>query len=465
MTLLDQLRSVELFAHLSDEDLALISSTAIINTLEAGEVMFREGDEGDHAFVITEGELEILKTSGTREILLAVRRPGEMIGEMALLQAAPRSATVRVRRDARLICIPKAALDGLLATSPSAARGLFNVILKRWQSTEGRLRQNERMAQLGTLTAGLAHELNNPAAAVERSAGELAGALAEYQAAVWDLVRSPVDSSVHTAIEPLLNRVQAGVGPGPSGALEASDLETSIEDFLEDAGIDDSWRHAPGLAELGVGVDELGRLRSIAGEAFPKIVALASAALVLTSLLGEVQMGTSRLSAIVKALKSYSYLDRAPVQNVDVVAGLEDTLLILKSKLTGIEVSRQFEADMGTIEAYGSELNQVWTNLIDNAADAIVEGGRTDGRITLRGYRIDDGVTVEVEDNGPGIPPEIADRVFDSFFTTKPPGSGTGLGLDISRGIVLDLHGGDIDVISEPGKTVFRVRLPASPPR
>jgi signal transduction histidine kinase len=182
------------------------------------------------------------------------------------------------------------------------------------------------------------------------------------------------------------------------------------------------------------------------------------------ALVHQIEEGTRRMSAIVKALKSYAYLDQAPVQNIDVTAGLDDTLTLLEHKAGGIEITREYAVDLPRIEALGGELNQVWTNLIDNALYAMTDSGTTDGQLVVRTARIDSGVAVEVEDNGPGIPAEIHDRIFDSFFTTKPPGAGTGLGLDISRNIVIHHHGGNLTVDSHPGRTVFRVELPLRPP-
>ncbi len=189
-----------------------------------------------------------------------------------------------------------------------------------------------------------------------------------------------------------------------------------------------------------------------------------TAAASVAALVREVEEGAGRLSSIVHALKSYSYLDQAPVQEVDITKGIDDTLLILKRKTDGITVQRDYADDLPTIEAYGSELNQVWTNLIDNASDAIKHAEIVGGKIIIRAFPKGEGVAVEIEDNGPGIPGEIQNRVFDSFFTTKPPGSGTGLGLDISRSIVMTRHGGEIGVESEPGRTIFRVELPLRPP-
>jgi signal transduction histidine kinase len=453
------LRAVPLFAELADEDLARVEASSAVLNLEAGEQLFAEGDEGVRAFVIGSGEIEILKRTGDREVLLAVRKPGEVIGEMALVHDAPRSATARARTDAEVLCIPKAEIDALMETSIGAVRALFRVLLDRWQQTQALLAQSERMAQLGTLTAGLAHELNNPAAAVSRAVGQLRPAVVELVRTEVDLSRSLAPDRI-VAVEALRERMAArGDQIIPPDAITRSDLEADVEDRLMDAGVENAWRLAPMIVETDL-VDLLDDFLVAGGGDTGAVLGVLSADHEVSSLLHEVEEGTRRMSAIVRALKSYSYLDQAPVQDVDLIAGLEDTLLILKSKLEGIEVRREYGDDLPHIEAHGAQLNQVWTNLIDNAADAIRESGRTDGRVTIRARAEGDSVAVEIEDNGKGIPPEAKPRLFDSFFTTKPPGKGTGLGLNISYGIVVHEHRGDVTVESEPGRTVFRVELP-----
>jgi signal transduction histidine kinase len=446
----DTLRSTPLFADLSDDDLDCLVAGAYEEQAPEGQVLFAEGDDGDKACLIVEGEVEVLKTSGSREVLLAVRGPGDVIGEMSLLDAAPRMATVRAKTDTKFLSIPKAQMDELLSTSATASRALFAVLLSRWRETEARLRQSERMAQIGTLTAGLAHEMNNPAAAVIRAAGQLGGAIDRLGTAIGAARAAGITDQV----DPLLTKAREV--PEPLSSVTRSDREADVEDLLMDAGLDDGWRLAPELVAAGLDADTL---RPIVADHDPASVAeLVAATADAASLTREVEEGASRLSAIVGALKSYSHLDRAAVQEVDVHRGIEDTLLILKRKLDGVEVIREYSPGEIRAEVYASELNQVWTNLIDNAADALAETASP--TITIRTTHEGGTVTVEVEDNGPGIPADVVDRVFDAFFTTKPPGSGTGLGLDISYGIISDRHGGELTVESEPGRTVFRAAFP-----
>lgn len=453
------LRAIPLFSELAEDEVELLSAAATEVRLDEGEVLFEEGAFGDSAYVILEGEIEIITRSKGREVLLAVRRVDEVIGEMALLRAEPRSATARARNPALLLRIPKTELDLLLDTSAQATKALFRVLLERWQSTESRLRQSERMAQLGTLTAGLAHELNNPAAAVERSAGRIGEFVDQF---AGDLVAMfslgiPADAVAH-----LVELFGEPFSRPTLDALARSDLEMEVEDWLTDHGVPEPWDLAPDLVETGVDADRLADLSARFGDHTSAVLPLFALQRQGASLIHEVEVGASRLSAIVKALKGYAYLDQAPVQEITITDGIEDTLLILAPKLRDVEIIRSY-GDVGTIEAYGSELNQVWTNLLDNAADAV---HMTDdpNRITIRTLADEDWAVVEIEDNGPGIPPDIQHRVFDSFFTTKEPGKGTGLGLDISYAIVSDKHGGDLSFDSEPGRTTFRVKLPCNAP-
>jgi signal transduction histidine kinase len=453
----ERIRAVPLFADLPDADLDRLAAGAEEVTVAPDEYLFHEGDFGDSAYIITAGELEILTVSGGREVLLAVRSTDEVIGEMALLRSEPRSASAKARDEVTTLRIPKADLDHVLETSPTATRALFRVLLERWQGTESRLRQSERMAQLGTLTAGLAHELNNPAAAVERSSGMVQEALADFLSGVAEAAAAGVDPAG------LPDLMASGDGDAqPLSALDRSDAEMDVEDWLTDRNVPDAWNLAPDLVNEGVTLDMLEGLAATHGDAAGAAAQLLGKGRRLSGLISEIEIGASRLSAIVKALKGYAYLDQAPVQEIDLHDGLEDTLLILASKYKDIEVVREY-GDVPRIEAYGSELNQVWTNLLDNAADALHE---TDGpyRVTIRTRVEGATAVVEVEDNGTGIPEEILPRVFDSFFTTKEPGKGTGLGLDISYGIVVDRHKGDLSVTSEPGRTTFRVELPCSVP-
>jgi signal transduction histidine kinase len=408
-----------------------------------GATLFEEGDAGDTAYIVTSGEIEILKASADRSVRIAISGPGVVVGEMSLLTGEPRSATARAVVDTELVSIPKATLDALLESDVQVAHALFDVFIARWREQQSRLRQSEHMAQIGVLTAGLAHEMNNPAAAVTRGASLLAEAVERRAAAEVAIPRG-----THIPESPSTRP--------PTSPVERAQIEDEIEAMLDDLGIEEAWSTAPLLAEAGYTVADL----DLQPETAAAVVETLAARAEVDALVSEVAEGSRRLSELVAALKSYSYLDQGPVQDVDVARGIEDTLLILKPKTTGMEMVRDYEPDMPTIQAYGSRLNQVWTNLIDNAADAIRDAGVTDGRITLTAAARGETVVVAVTNNGPEIPQPVRDRIFEAFFTTKEPGRGTGLGLDTVYDIVVNQHRGTIDVDSNTEETTFTVSLP-----
>ncbi len=457
----DFLKNVALFSELPQADFVRVCGMIQDVEIQAGEVLFEEGSEGDHAYVIGEGQLDIVKIAMGREILLAIRGPGEIIGEMSLLERAPRMATVRARTDCRLMAISQQQFDELVNSSVTAARTMLNMVLQRWRANESLLRQSEKMAQLGTLTAGVAHEMNNPAAAVKRGAGQLLITLTDFETAQAELYRMTLSDFQQTRIQNLAQQVrERATHPTELDALARSDREMELEEWLDSQKIANAWEHAPILVNLDYSLDDLAAIiQDFSHEQIPLVIDWLCRIFTTHSLLMEIGQGAEQISEIVKALKSYVYLDRGPVQSVDVHEGLNNTLLILRSKLkTGISVRREYASDLPAIEAHGSELNQVWTNLIDNAIDAVE--GQNQGEIILRTRHDAQWVVVEVEDNGCGIPDEVKPRIFDPFFTTKPQGHGTGLGLDITYNIVVFKHRGDIRVESQPGKTCFQVWLP-----
>jgi signal transduction histidine kinase len=411
-------------------------------------------------------------------VLLAVRKTGEVIGELALLQDWTRTATVRARSDTKLLVITREQMRHLLRSSPAAAEALFDTALTRWQMTESLLRQNEKMAHLGNLTAGVAHELNNPAAAVRRGADQLQAAIRELGDSFVALGRLQLAPETQEEIEKLTKRArhQAAL-PQELDALTLSDREQTLEEWLEDHGVRGGWALATTLANLDMEEALPWLAANFQGESLATVVAWLNSNYLTMNLLEELRHGAARISEIVKALKGYTYLDQAPVQQVDIHQGLEDTLLILRHKLkNGISVRRDFAPKLPLIEGYGSELNQVWTNLIDNAADALLEAKTENPTITLRtrqegiptsgdpqqtlSLAVEKWIIVTVEDNGPGIPLELQGRLYEPFFTTKPIGVGTGLGLNITHNIIVQHHRGDIRLLSEPGRTRFEVWLP-----
>lgn len=469
------LRRIPLFAGLDDAELARLAAVADTVELDAGDVLIREGDAGDALFVVLAGELAVTKRSGKVDVPLAVVGPGEVQGELAVLEGRPRTATVRTVGPATLLRLRRDALLDVLGRQPELALSLLRTTAGRLRSTESLLREQEKLAGLGTLAAGLAHELNNPAAAIRSTASRLATLVRDWdRAAVGlgalgpdDLDPDGVAREVAAALRDELDR--RATAPPILDPVEAADREDAMIALLRRLGIARPAEPAATLVAFGWDGNQLDDLLApfASDEARHVVLAWLAAGALGRQLLGEIETAGERIGEIVASVREYSYLDRAPVGDVDVIAGIESTLVMLRSRLkAGIEVRRSYPPGRPRIEAFGSELNQVWTNLIVNAADAM--GGRGVLEISVQedpapGAERAPGVRVEVCDSGPGIPDEVRARIFEPFFTTKDVGAGSGLGLHIVRSIV-DRHAGRIDVASVPGRTCFAVMLPGRLP-
>ena len=377
---------------------------------------------------------------------------------MAQVQRAPRNATVRGLRESRLLTISQLTFQILLDCGPTTVLSILQTIMTRLRQQESLLMQQQKMAALGTMAAGLAHELNNPAAAVQRGADQLREALANWERATAELAALGLDPARSARLEALRAELaRRAASPPRLDPLDRSDQEDALQTWLEERGVAGAWELAPALVGAGWDDEDMADLAGdFADNQLAVVACWLGAGSAVYTLLDEIGRSAAGISQIVKAVKSYSYLDQSPVQSVDVHEGLENTLVILRHKLKqGVAVRREYAPDLPQIEAYASELNQVWTNLIDNAIDAM--GGR--GELVLRTSSRGDHVVVEITDSGPGIPPEVRARLFELFYTTKPQGQGTGLGLHIVYNIV-QKHRGQIDVDSRPGATTFRVMLP-----
>ena len=495
------LRRIPLLAGLDDAELGRLAAVAETVELAPGAVIIREGDTGDSLFVVLAGELAVTKRSGKVDVPLAVVGPGEVQGELAVLEGRPRTATVRAVGPATLLCLRRDALLDVLSRQPELALSLLRTTAGRLRSTESLLREQEKLAGLGTLAAGLAHELNNPAAAIRSTASRLAALVQDWdRAAVGlgalgpdDLDPDGVAREVAAALRDELDRRAAA--PPILDPIDAADREDAMVALLDRLGIARPDEPAATLVAFGWDGNQLDDLLApfASDEARHVVLAWLAAGALGRQLLGEIEAAGDRIGEIVASVREYSYLDRAPVGDVDVIAGIESTLVMLRPRLkAGIEVRRSYPPDRPRIEAFGSELNQVWTNLIVNAADAMeghgvleiaVRGdppaGAEPATGTERLLRADGpsrneptagaepatapGVRVELCDSGPGIPDDVRARIFEPFFTTKDVGAGSGLGLHIVRSIV-DRHAGRIDVTSQPGRTCFAVTLPGRVP-
>jgi signal transduction histidine kinase len=455
MNLFD-LRKSPLFTGLSDDELQQLMDNAKPVSLRAGEYLMRQGDPGDSAFVVVKGEFEVNKQSGQSVIKIDVRNPGDVLGEMALLSRSPRSASVIAITDCETLCISQENFEKLLSTSSTAALAVLHWVMSRLSQNDALLHQQERMAALGTLSAGLAHELNNPAAAAQRSAAELNKALLKWQALTHEIESVAFkENQTEWLNEFMKDATRRFESPVKLEALEKIDRVDQLQSWLEAKGVESAWEIAPAMVNFGWEVESLESLRT--SSFFNLSVQWLGTSCLMMELLAEVQHTTERVAEIVRAVKSYSYLDQAPLLEVDVHEGLENTLIIMQHKLKkGVTVKREYAPNLPRIEAYASELNQVWTNIIDNAVDAM----RGNGEIVLRTFTEDDNVVIEFADNGPGIPEDILMRIYEPFFTTKPPGQGTGLGLHISHDIIANHHRGQLLVRSKPGETVFKAVLP-----
>jgi signal transduction histidine kinase len=454
---LSLLRTVDPFSHLPEEELSTLVERAELIELPAGHPLFSQGEEGDRAYVVVDGQLEVSSAGPLHPLVLNIIGRGDLVGETSLLRGTTRNASVTARTDSTLLAIGP---DDLKAAVGPGAGSLMRTLLDRWEGTTDHVLKGERMAQLGTLAAGVAHELNNPAAAVRRSAETLSKTVDDLVAAVVASARVALGDQRAAVLDEALAIATGESGPSPD-PLEKADREVSLRRHLEELGVEEAWNLAHAALEAGLDLEAVERMTETLGVDFVEpALELVSAAASVRRVADEIGWASAHMSDIARDLSSYSRLGEAPVQDVDVVAGIEQTLSLVSHHLGEVTVVREFAHDVPPVPAAGSELNQVWTNLIVNAAQATGPGGT----VTVRAYQEGEEAVVEIEDDGPGIPADIRDRIFDPFFTTKPPGSGTGLGLSISQRIVAVDHGGELAVDSEPGRTVFRARIPISQP-
>lgn len=449
-------KETPLFAALSDDQRGCIEPGEVI-TLNAGELLVKEGEATGYFYVIVTGEIQFWRAYDRQDVLMATGKPGDFMGEMPILLESPWMATVRASKPASIFRINTDGFWHMLGACPSVTRRVLTAAATRLRNLEGFASQREKLVSLGTMAAGLAHELNNPASAALRAAADLQKATDRVQCLLCGLVHE-LDTSHWEHLLATSEKAMDGLPGAPKlDSLARSDREEELGSWLEKHGVTESWEVAPTFVEAGLGVDWLEQLvGKLPATNQDTAIRWVEARLSLKLLLQQISNSTSRVAELVKAVKSYTHMDKTPMQEIDIHEGLESTLTMLGHKLKNISVRRAFDRSIPRIMAYGGELNQVWTNLIDNAIDAV--SGK--GSICIGTFVDSDYVVVEIVDDGVGIPPEVQSRIFEPFFTTKGVGSGTGLGLVISNRIVADRHGGEIEFESEPGKTRFRVRLP-----
>jgi signal transduction histidine kinase len=443
------------FADLPEDQIAWFLSQAVELSLHTGDIYAKQGDPAEFMFVIIEGSFQ-WRGDFNGETFVIASKIGDVTGALPFSRMTQFKVTGRALSDGRILRFPAAKFPELIQKMPELAKRLVGLMSDRIREATRMEQQRDRLAALGKLSAGLAHELNNPASAAKRAAAQLRDILKRIRDASHDLGRRDLSPAQKSEIEKLEASFTQTNEPPPD-ALTVSDLEDEIDSLLRSHGQNDLWQLAAELAQKGIKPLALASLfdNLDSGTARAALVRIA-ASVEIANLLNEIESSTSRISDLVLAIKEYTYMDQSPVQNVDVVKSLETTLTILNHKLKrGVTVQRDYQPVPFLVDSFGSELNQVWTNLIDNAIDAM--SGK--GELRVRTYREDGCVVIEIGDNGPGISAEIESHIFEPFFTTKGVGEGTGLGLDTVQRIVRK-HKGNIQVQSKPGDTRFQVWLP-----
>jgi signal transduction histidine kinase len=462
VNVVDDLRTLTILDGLTAEQVDELVAAGEPVPIVPGEDLFAEGHPADFWWLVVHGSLDLMRRMGREYAVVGRMTPGRWAGGFKAWDArGVYLATGHGAEAGWALRLPATELARLLSAWLPFGNHLIHGLYGTARTIEATARQRETLVSLGTLAAGLAHEINNPAAAVTRAVADLGTACAAVNSSIGRLAAGDISARELAGLDGLRGELRP-----PEVALSAlamSDLEDELAGWLEDHDVDDAWTVAPVLAAAGADLAWCGRAAALLSpRAVGPGLAWVASTLAVTSLLADVRGSTARISELIGAVRSYSQMDRASLQVIDVTEGLESTLTMLGQQVrTGITVVRDYDAAVPRIEAYAGELNQVWTNLIDNAADAMSGTGTLRLRTRLEAEQ----VVVEIGDTGAGMTPEVAARAFDAFFTTKEVGQGAGLGLDVARRIVVDRHGGDIGIDLRPGETVLEVRLPVRVPR
>jgi signal transduction histidine kinase len=456
---LAELRLIDLFEDLSDDELAVWIPVTQLRSVPAGTIVAEQGELVPGVELLLEGTIVTQLVIGDRTEPSGRQEAPTWMGAIAVLTEGDLGVRMVAQRACLIGLIPAAEFRRLAFTQPSVHRRVMQRVAPVMSRITSLEQNRERLSSLGTMAAGLAHELNNPAAAARRAAAQMAEALEVLSTTIAQFVESGIERAEAVKLLALQREALARAAEQTAlSSLDAADAEDALLERLEELGIPEAWKLVEPLIGAGLDDDWVERVHAIAGRATEGVLRWVAASLTAQGLASELQESTKRMSALVGAVKSYSYMDRGDLVEIDLHEGLETTITILGHKLkqTTITVVRDYDRTLPRLTVRGSELNQVWTNLLDNAIDAL---GQT-GTITIT-TRDDQGrAVVEISDDGPGIPPEAQSRVLDAFFTTKDVGKGTGLGLATVYRIVVDRHQGTLTFESRPGRTTFRVGLP-----
>ncbi|MEV0198063.1 ATP-binding protein [Nonomuraea sp. NPDC050691] len=466
---IDELRKLFLFERLTDEQLTKLAMSGKVQSYQADDLVIRQGDPAECFAVLIEGEVQMVQETVSAGTVAMPRtsQPGVYGGATSayLGDRAPQTyqSSLRATAPTRMFLLPAKKFAHIVAEWFPMAMHLLDGMLSGGRMQREIIDRRQRLTALGTITAGLTHELNNPAAAAVRAVGELRTLIRSSRMELAQLAEDGIPPERLRALVEMQESCTAALGKlPPRSPLEISDAEDELGEALEELGVDGAWDLAPALVQAGFGPVHLDKVRRKVGdEHAPAALRWLSEAVEISQMLGEVTEATERIASLIRSAKQYSQMDRAPFQVVDVHDLLDSTVAIFRGKIPpGITVVTDYDRTLPAIPAYGGELNQVWTNLIHNALDAM----GAEGTLTIRTAHDEDEAIVEIGDTGPGVPDAIKDRIFEPFFTTKSVGQGTGLGLDISYRIVAGRHGGEIKVRSVPGETWFEVRLPLREP-
>jgi signal transduction histidine kinase len=449
-----KLRKVHVFEDLPDDDLRWFISQCQERRAAPGDIIVREGEAPDFMMVMLEGEMRARSEHGSADGPVFTVEAGEVTGMLPFSRLKVIGVTGRAVLPSHFLAFPVSQFPELFKRLPELVRRLVGLLTDRVRSVTRAEQQHEKLAALGKLSAGLAHELNNPSAAARRSAAALRDCLARLREAARTTEVGPEDCGLLAERE---EEIRSTLKPAQfKDEFARVEREEAIQSWLESHKVADAWKLSPSLADAGLTDTHLSSFAAVAGASVGPELTRFATLLEMERIAEELEHSSARISDLIKAIKEYSYMDQGPMQEVDIERGLETTLTIMNHKLKrGITVIREYAANLPKVMSSGSELNQVWTNLIDNAADAM----KSNGKLTIRTARENDFVLVEIADNGTGIPPEALSRIFDPFFTTKGVGEGTGLGLDVVNRIIKNV-GGHISVTSVPGDTRFQVRIP-----